>query len=209
MKMGLAASLLAILTVPTTGIAKEKTKTTLPAYVLAARTVAVVIDPDAGVSLEDPNANQVAQKDVETALLGCGRFEPVLSVKMADLIIVVRKGTGKVASPTVHEPRQDSRPGDVTSVDNGISVGVQHGPRPGLSGAPLGTQPDEGPHPQAEVGNSQDSFTVYEGQVENPLDRPAAWRYIAKDGLHPHNVPAVDEFRKAVQEAVKAASKTP
>jgi hypothetical protein len=209
MKMGLAASLLAILMVPTTGIAKEKTKSTLPAYVLRARTVAVVIDPDAGASLDDPNANQVAQKDVETSLLGWGRFEPVLSVKLADLIIVVRKGTGKVASPTVHDPRKDSRPGQVTSVDNGLSVGVQHGSRPGLNGTPLGTQVDESPHPQTEVGSGQDSFAVYQGQVENPLDLPAVWRYVAKDGLHSHNVPAVDEFRKAVQEAVKAASKTP
>lgn len=208
MSLRLVASLLAILMVPATGVAKGKAKSSLPAYVLTARTVAVVIDPDAGVSLDDPNANQVAQKDVETALMSWGRFEPVLSIKLADLIIVVRKGTGRIVSPTVRDPRQDNRPGEVTTADQGTSVGLQHGPRPGLSGGQPSEQ-EQGPQPQTEIGNGQDSFMVYEGQVQNPLDAPAAWRYIAKDGLHPHNVPAVDEFRKAVAEAVKAASKTP
>jgi hypothetical protein len=56
--------------------AKEKPKSTLPTYVLQARTVSVIIDPDAGVSLDDPRANEVAQRDVETALLNWRRFQP-------------------------------------------------------------------------------------------------------------------------------------
>ena len=48
--------------------AKDKNKSPLPFSVLRAQTVAVVVDPDAGISLEDPLANQTAQKDVETAL---------------------------------------------------------------------------------------------------------------------------------------------
>jgi hypothetical protein len=47
-------------------LAKSKTEKVLPSYILTARTVAVVVDPDAGIDPEDPRANQVAQKDVET-----------------------------------------------------------------------------------------------------------------------------------------------
>jgi hypothetical protein len=85
-------------------LAKDKSKSPLPTYALQARTVAIIIDPTAGVSLDDPQANHVAQRDVETALLNWGRFQPVLDGQSADLIIVIRRGTGKVASGTVHEP---------------------------------------------------------------------------------------------------------
>ena len=47
--------------------AKDKPKSTLPPYVLHARTIVVIVDPKAGVSIDDPQANRVAQKDVETA----------------------------------------------------------------------------------------------------------------------------------------------
>jgi hypothetical protein len=60
---------------------------------------------------------------------------------------------------------------------------------------------------QVEVGNLEDSFTVYEENVENPTQGPFAWRWIRKDGLHPHDVPAVEEFRKALAEAEKQAAK--
>jgi hypothetical protein len=47
---------------------------------------------------------------------------------------------------------------------------------------------------------------VFDGKVEKPLDGAPGWRYMARDGLRPHNVPAVDEFRKAVAAAEKAAA---
>ena len=78
-----------------------KDKSPLPEWVLRAHTVAVVLDPDAGISVGDPNANQTAQKDVETALLNWGRFEPVMGTQGADLIIVLRKGHGKLAEETL------------------------------------------------------------------------------------------------------------
>lgn len=188
------------------GFAKDKTKPTMPAYVLTARTVAVVIDPDAGESVTDPQANQVAQKDVETALVNWGRFEPMISTQAADLIIVVRRGHGRLVDKTIPDPRQNSRAGVINPVDNGISVGAQHGSQP----PPLSSgTPPPNPPSQTEFGDVDDSFAVYEGHAENPLDAPAAWKYVARDGLRPHSVPAVAEFRKALAEAEKAAAKKP
>jgi hypothetical protein len=185
--------------------AKDKTKTPLPTYVLRAQTVAVIIDPDAGFSVENPDANKTAQKDVETALLNWGRYNPILGTQAADLIIVVRKGNGRLASDTINDPRQNNRPAVINPIDNGVSAGVQHGPQPNQPGIGSGT----GPSPQVEVGGTNDSFLVYEGGGDQPLDRAPVWRYVAKDGLRPHTVPAVDAFRKAVADAEKAAAKNP
>jgi hypothetical protein len=186
----------------------------LPQYVLEARTVAVLIDPEAGVSASDPNANQIAQKDVETALLKWGRFTTVLSPEQADLVIVIRKGSGKLTDATISDPRQNSRPGSVTQTDDGVSVGVQHGPRPPLS---TSQQPSRGPHPdsdstahpQVEGGSRDDSFLVYQGKAVDPLDGPIAWRWDRKNALHSHDVPAVAEFRKAIEAAEKQAQQNP
>jgi hypothetical protein len=91
-----------------------------------------------------------------------------------------------------------------------LTVGGQHGrPLDASDPGPLGTTSQTGVHPQTEVGGTDDSFVVYEGKIENPLDRAPAWRYTAHDGLRPHGVPAVDEFRKMVAEAEKAAAKNP
>lgn len=198
---------------------KEKGKTILPAYVLQARTVAVLIDPDAAVSLDDPRANEVAQRDVETALLNWGRYQLTLSRREADLIIVVRRGTGKLASGGIHDPRQGDRPGVIEPTDTGIRIGVQRG-REYPGSAQPGSYPgdasdgqasngqgqiDQRPRPQATVGGADDSFLVYQGRTEAPLDSVPAWRYEEKNGLKPHTVPAVDEFRKAVEAAENAA----
>jgi hypothetical protein len=189
-------------------LAKSKTEKVLPSYILAARTVAVVVDPDAGVDPEDPRANQVAQKDVETALLNWGRFEPLIGTEAADLIIVVRKGHGKLVDTTISDPRQNNRAGVINPTDNGISVGAQHGNQPSLGGASngAGSQPSQSqsPQPQMEVGGVDDSFTVFDGKIKKPLDSSYGWRYVVRDGLKPHSVPAVDEFRKAVAAAEKA-----
>lgn len=183
----------------------------LPIFILHARTVLVIVDPAAGVSADDPRANEVARKDVETALLNWGRFQLVMSGMEPDVTIVIRKGSGKLANTTVSDPRQNNRPGDVTATDDALSVGVQHGrppngssnPAPGGSGTP---------HPQTEVGGADDSFVVYEGNSDGNLAGAIGWRYVAKDALHPHDVPAVDAFKKAIAEAEKAAkqqAKTP
>jgi hypothetical protein len=218
-----AAAMAASLLLPSLTLAKDKAKLILPADVLQAHTVAVIIDPAAGVSLDDPRANEVAQRDVETALLNWGRYQPILSGQSADLVIVVRRGTGKFASGTVHDPRQGRRPVSIDPTDTGIDAGAQHGPLPPYAGdtpdasqgSPIPSQSgpmmDQRPHPQAEIGTttSEDSFLVYRGKIDAPLDAPPVWRYEAKNALKPHTVHAVDVFRKTVDEAEQVAAKQP
>jgi len=218
MKMQLSRLVILGLLAAAPALAKSKDKT-LPPYILQAHTVAVVIDPDAGIDPEDPRANQIAQKDVETALLNWGRFLPVISSAEADMIIVIRKGHGRLVDATITDPRQNNRAGVINPTDNGIGVGAQRGPQPGLGGNdgvryPQGANPQSGapspqsstPTPQLEVGGGDDWFMVYEGKVAKPLNGSPGWRYMAPDGLHSHNVPAVEEFKKAVAAAEKAAA---
>jgi hypothetical protein len=189
------------------GFAKDK-KPIMPAYVLSARTVAVIIDPSAGIAIEDPRANEIARADVEAALRTWGRFEPVMNGQTADLIIVVRRGHGRMVEPTIGDPRQNG-PGGIGS---GSGVGVENrqpagtGSSPGMSSPGMG---NDRPYPQTEIGGGDDSFVVYRGDVDKPLDTAPAWRYTASDALQPHSVPAVAKFRKAVAEAEQAATKGP
>ena len=181
----------------------------MPPYILRARTVEVVIDTEAGVSLRDPNGNQTARKDVETALLNWGRFEPVLSPQGADLVIVIRKGSKGPGDVTVSDPRQNRRGGVVEPMDGGISVGVQHGPAGSHGSGGSGYPTQRGPAattPEATAGTPGDMFLVFEGRTDDPTEGVPGWRYVKKDGLHAHNVPAVDAFRKAIDEAEKQQS---
>ncbi len=200
-----ALAIAACLLFTTTGFAKDK-KPALPSYVLAAHTVTVLIDPDAGMSIDDPRANEVARKDVETALLKWGRYDVRMDGQGTDLVIVIRKGNGRAVQPGISNPRQNNPAASIDPYDNGIGAGIQHGRTPDAS-APNAT--GQSPHPQMETGSTQDSFIVYRGDVEKPLDAPPAWRYYAPDGLQSPAVPAVDRFRKAVADAEKAAAKTP
>jgi hypothetical protein len=204
----LASALLAVSLLVSPGFAKDK-KNTLPAYVLNAKTVAVIIDPHAGISIDDPRANQDAQKDVEAALLSWGRFEPVVGTQAADLVIVVRRGNGRMMNETIPDSRQNNRGGANSPSDSGLPSAGQRGPQPGLSDDPGIGQDQRIPHPQAEIGHADDFFAVYKGGEERPLDMPPVWRYMATDGLSPHFVPAVAAFRKAVENAEKAAAKKP
>jgi hypothetical protein len=193
-------------------LAKSKDKV-IPPYILTARTVAVIVDPSAGIDPDDPRANQVAQKDVETALMNWGRFQPVMSPEGADLVIVVRRGHGRLVDETIPDSRQNNRAGVINPTDSGIGVGAQHGPQPplgpqdGTGRYPQGQTPQSQiPQPQMEIGGAQDSFIVFDGKTARPLDGSPGWRYMAQDGLRPHNVPAVEEFRKAVAAGDKAAA---
>jgi hypothetical protein len=200
-KRGFLALVVFLLMVTLAG-AKNKAEKNVPDYIRQAKTVHVMVDPGAGIDLDDPRANQVAQKDVETALLNWGRFQPVIFTQGVDLIIVISKGHKQVADTTISDPRQNNRAGVIDSTANGVSVGVQHGNGAGMPDASA----HEPAHPQTEIGTTEDTFYVYKGDSDRPLDGPLGWSYVAKDGLRSHNVPAVEEFRKALAAADKAAA---
>ena len=188
----------------TFAIAKDKNKAVLPAYVLNAQTVLVVINPEAGEPLTDPTANRRAREDVERALMKWGRFHLVMESQTADLVLAVRKGTGRAVTPTISGGPLDDRPVIFQPSPGDIRIGGQQGRPPDLSQPGIGPPP--GPHVGTEIGQSVDSLEVYRGGVEYPLDSSPLWRYIAKDGLRPPQVPAIDQFRKAIDETEKTAA---
>jgi hypothetical protein len=187
--------------------AKDKKKMLLPADVLQARTVLVLIDPASGVSPDAPNANRTAQEDVEKALMEWGRFELATYVSTADLVITVRKGNGKMAEATIGGLPTNSRPLIVEPTDSGGRVSA--GTIPPMGGtSPAGAQRAD-PNPQVEVGSAEDMFVVYRGKRENVLDAPSVWRYRAKDALSSPEVPAVDAFRRLIAKAEQQQSSHP
>lgn len=181
--------------------AKEKDKVILSADVLKAETVLVVIVPGAGEPIADPAANRKAQEDVEKALMKWGRFRLVTEAFSADLVIAVRKGTKQAVTPVVRGGPVDTRPVILEPTEGTTRVGVQLGHPPDLTQG--GTQ-NTGPKVGAEAGPSEDTFEVYRGRTEYPLDSPPVWRYMAKGSLNSPAVPAVDEFRKAIAATEKA-----
>jgi len=181
--------------------AKEKDKIVLPADVLKAQTVLVVILPVVGEPLADPAANRKAQEDVEKALMKWGRFRLATESLTADLVIAVRKGTKQAVTPVIRGGPVDSRPVILEPTEGSTRVGAQQGHPPDL--AQGGTQ-DNGPKVGAEAGPSDDTLLVYRGATEYPLDSPAVWRYMAKDSLSSPRVSAVEEFRRAIDESLKA-----
>jgi len=186
--------------------ANNKKKDSLPAEVLDAQTVVVLVDPDAGMSTSAPLANRTAQEDVEKALAKWGRLKPVLVGNTADLVITVRKGNGKIVQPTVNGEPTNDRPVVVQPSDNGIHIGAQQGRPPDSTQRP---SQDTSPGLGSEVGSTEDTFLVYRGgPAGDALERAPVWRYVAKNGLHSPDVPAVAEFRKAIEAALKQQQKT-
>jgi len=188
-------------------IVEGKKKPTLPPSVLKAHTVIVLIDPDAGIPVNAPLANTTAQEEVEKAITKWGRLSLAQTVGTADLVVTIRKGNGKIVQPTIGGVPTNDRPVVVQPSDSGIHIGAQQGHPPDIN------QPQSGntaPVPQTEIGPSEDMFVVYEGlgREGNPLERAPAWRYQAKNALHSPDVPAVDVFRKAIEEAEKQQQKT-
>jgi hypothetical protein len=204
----LACFLLPILLVASAVNAKDKKKPSLPELVLRARTVLVVVRPDAGEPVDHPTANATARENVEKALMEWGRLEPVLDGQEADLVIAVRTGTGRIAGPTMKGGPIDTRPAVGQSTDSTIRVGAQQGHAPPLNDPSMGPR-ESGPRIGNEVGSSEDSFEVYLGNTQYPLDSSPVWRYVAKDCLRAPTISAVEEFRKAIVESEKPQQKKP
>ena len=204
-----AATAAMVLVVMSAGMAsaKKKVKAYLPDYVLKAQSVFVLILPDAGEPIGDPSANRKAQEEVEKAFMKWGRYRLALDANTADLVIGVRKGTGKVANPTINGGPVDSRPASTETTDDQVRVMVQQGRPSDLTQQPADTS---GPaHTGMEVGAEDDTFMVFQGGLiyrPYPVDNASVWKYIAKDGLKPPAVAAVEQFRKAVEESEKAAA---
>jgi hypothetical protein len=178
----------------------------LPADVLRARTVLVVIAPTAGEPFKDPQANARAQDEVEKAFMRWRRFEVVSEPSLADLVVSVRAGTGKVVSPTMKGGPIDQRPVILQPTDGSIRIGGHQGQSPDASGRdPIDAQP----HLGTEYGQADDTMEVYRGKrtLDDALDSPPVWRYIAKDSLKPPKVSAVEKFRKVLDESEKADPK--
>lgn len=200
--LGVAAG--CVLGICMTVAGKDKKKSTLPGYVLEAQTVLVMIDPDAGTAMNDPQGNRTAREDVEKALMRWGRLRLVMSTSLADLVILIRRGNTQPVQPTVSGEPPNDRPVIVQGAGDTIRVGVQQGRSPDAAETGGPTMPGMG----GTVGPSEDMFTVYQGRVdEPPLDLPVAWRYSGKGALKAPDVRAVNEFKKAVEEAVKEQEK--
>jgi len=192
---------LAILLI-TPALAKDK-KPVIPEDILRAQTVLVVVDPDAGEPLNQPNANAMARENVEKALMEWGRFRLVMDGAESDLIITVRTGDDRAVRPTVRGGPLDQRPGVGQSTDSSVRIGGQRGQPPPMND-PSMNPPNQGPHIGNEVGATQDTFAVYRGNRTDPLDASPVWRYIAKDCLRPSpQVQAVEKFRKLLADAEK------
>jgi hypothetical protein len=197
-------------------LASAKKKAILPADVLRARTVLVIVDPTAGVDVKDPNANRAARADVEKALDQWGRFTLVQEGFTADLVITVRKGNGKLIQHTIGGTPINGTPpvsGGTTSTPTQMTTrgAVRLGPGDPNDPSSAGTQPST-PEPQIEAGSPQDMFVVYRGSMDpnwSPLDAPAVWRYSGKDALASPSVPAVDAFRKLIAESEKELASHP
>ncbi|HUD65980.1 MAG TPA: hypothetical protein VMQ17_15435 [Candidatus Sulfotelmatobacter sp.] len=186
--------------------AKNKKKQVLPEDVLRAQTVAVVIRPEAGEPLTSPNANRTAQTNVENAITKCGRFKVIMNAPAADLIIAVR--TGHANGPTIHNSPADRRPNDY--IGDIPDASQQGRSSPDLTNSGRATATDRRPHISNEMGLLQDSFEVYRGRVEYPLDAPAVWRYVAKDALDDlPEIVAVEQFRNAINEAERRSQQKP
>jgi hypothetical protein len=183
------------------GFAKDKNKTTLPAFVLHAQTVAVIVDPSTQFSVDDPTRNLMAQKDVEAALLKWGRFHPVSDAQNADLIVVVRKGNGHMMDDISPDSRQNN--GGVMSPNDRGSMGGQRGAQSNMPSDGMGQQ---GPGSTSGFGYTSDFFAVFKSG-DNPRTAIPVWKYPGQDGLNPAGVPAVTAFRKAIDAAEKAAEK--
>ncbi|HTT21720.1 MAG TPA: hypothetical protein VMG82_22520 [Candidatus Sulfotelmatobacter sp.] len=202
-RLSLLFPLALLLIVPAT--AKDKKKSQIPEYILRAQSVRVVIDPEAGEPLYQPNANATARENVEKALTEWGRYRVVaLDGEDADIVIAIHTGDDRMVRPTIKGGPIDQRPGIAQGSPGNVRIGGQGG-QPTMNDPTMDPQnpQNQAPRMGQEVGPRQDSFMVYSGRTVDPTNSPALWRYTAKGCLNAPEVKAVEEFRKAIAEAEK------
>ncbi|HEY2118551.1 MAG TPA: hypothetical protein VGH37_05145 [Candidatus Acidoferrum sp.] len=197
---------LALCLTSSVALSKKKEKPVVPELLLRAQTMVVLIQPDAGEPMNEPTANRKAREDVEKAFMSWGRYRLVQEAQSADIVVTVKKGSEKATTPTVNGGPVDQRPVTMETTDNQIRIGAQQGRPINGSQAPDQTAPEGRAHPGVEAGSSDDSFLVYQGgDSYTPYSAPL-WSYNAKNGLRAPDVKAVQEFRKVITEAEKAAA---
>lgn len=186
-----------------TAAAKDKKKFVLPPDVFGAKTVLVMVDPEARIDPNDPSGNILAKENVEKALVRWGRFTPVDKGVPADLVIVVHKGHMRMG-----EPSAAGAPG------NASALGTMGSPGPAVpSAGRTGNFPNDATtqssQPQLDSGPTEDTFVVYRGAGSNPLSSPPVWRFSRTNALDPPGVVAVEAFQKLVAESEKQSASAP
>ena len=187
---------LALILLTTCATYAKKKKNNFPAWILQAHYVAVVTDPEQGISLTNPGEKQAALTDVRTELEKWGRFTLTNDTLNADLILVVHRG-GRTAKPSVGPTLSDP---PIIGSNGGVNIGI--GRRPPLSSTEV--DQSSSPSPRMEVGSAEDILSVYRGHDQYPLDSPPLWRYGAKNAFQAPGVPAVQKLKKDIEDAEKA-----
>ena len=170
------------------------------------------IRPEAGEPLTSPAANRTAQVNVMNALAKWGRYRVVSDAQLADLIVAVQKEHAN--GPMIRNSPADSQPvtldGGVPPSDGGAvpPAGVSRR-SPDLTNPGQGRPTSRTPTIGNEAGVSEDSFEVYMGGVDYPLDAPPVWRYVAKDALNSPQLTAVQQFKNAVNESDQVSQQKP
>jgi hypothetical protein len=188
-------------------VRKARNSRYFPTPCSEAQTVAVVIRPDAGEPVTNPLANRTARDNVKNAMTKWGRFRLVTDAQTADLIVAVRKG--HASGPTISNFPADDHPIIYQPSGGDVPGAGQHGRSPDLTNPGLGKPADRGPHITNEMGPAEDSFEVYMGGVDYPLDAPPLWRYMAKEALNTPQVTAVEQFRNAINESEQHRQQKP
>lgn len=174
--------------------AKNKKKQPVSEDVLKAQTVLVVVLPDTRATVTNQADTQTVRDELEKALRKWGRFSLVHSPP-ADLLIVAHQG--HVEAPKISIPPVDTR-------------SVMHPNPPPYPDTP-GLRPprESAQRAAAELRSEEDTFEVYSGGVDHPLDASPLWQYRAKLALHGPKVAAVEQFRKAIDESEKLSQQKP
>ncbi len=182
--------------------AKDKSKSSLPALILQGG------DGCSHRQSRFGSAARQSRREPQCPIRRRARADEVGTLTGCDVSLHCRSGDlcsqgprpqpddcGRRSEPAAHRP---------ATWRGSTRVGIQTGtpPRTGT-----GYPDDTTPRPGMEIGSPEDFFEVYRGQDANTLDGSPLWRYMGKNALRPPAVTAVEQFRKAIEEAEKQQKK--